>query len=601
MKFYNSVENLCAVLEDTHLTSHFNNPLILEELVDKLPLVIKYDWSKYMDGKSDINIAVFCSWLSRVAISMSKVTITSSQSVDANKTKRNKNEKGFINAHNSEPSVDVSKKPIDMMTRNVNIERKCWICQGSCLSVKDCSQFLNKTPSERLAVLKSKYLCFRCLRKHGKFKCRVSKQCSINGCTSKHHPLIHDSSQGEQQPGRNNEVEKGNNIQPICTHQTISQSILFRIIPIILFGKDKNIKTHAFLDDGSSITLIEGSLATELGLDGEAAPLCLKWTADTHRMEPNSQRINVQIAGCDNPDKRYTIVGARTVDALNLPTQSLPVKQLKEKYSYLRRLPIEEYHDVSPKILIGLDNWSLGIPTKAKEGDINQPVATKSRLGWCVYGRCGVDIKQLSVHHSFHSCECDRDDVVQQMVKNHYALESLGVVKPEKIIESADIEQAHHILENTSVLKGNRYEVGLLWRYDEFELPESYNMAQKRLLCLESRMSKEPQLSIDVKAQMENHIIKGYVRKLTDAESRETSSRTWYLPVFPVKNPNKPGKTRLVWDAAARSNGVSLNSMLVVGPDQLVSLPNILLRFREKRVAISADIKEMFHQVMIRK
>lgn len=57
----------------------------------------------------------------------------------------------------------------------------------------------------------------------------------------------------------------------------------------------------------------------------------------------------------------------------------------------------------------------------------------------------------------------------------------------------------------------------------------------------------------------------------------------------------------MVWDSAAKSNGMSLNAVLLKGPDQLTSLPEILYSFRFKPIAISGDIRQMFHQVLIKK
>lgn len=52
-------------------------------------------------------------------------------------------------------------------------------------------------------------------------------------------------------------------------------------------------------------------------------------------------------------------------------------------------------------------------------------------------------------------------------------------------------------------------------------------------------------------------------------------------------------------DAAAKCDGVSLNDKLHTGPDLLNSLVGVLLRFREQRVGLAANIEAMFHQVRI--
>lgn len=75
--------------------------------------------------------------------------------------------------------------------------------------------------------------------------------------------------------------------------------------------------------------------------------------------------------------------------------------------------------------------------------------------------------------------------------------------------------------------------------------------------------------------------------------------RTWYLPIGVVLNEKKPGKVRIIWDAAAKVEGISLNSMLLTGPDLLTPLLSVMFPYRERQVAVSADIKEMFLQILI--
>ena len=78
-------------------------------------------------------------------------------------------------------------------------------------------------------------------------------------------------------------------------------------------------------------------------------------------------------------------------------------------------------------------------------------------------------------------------------------------------------------------------------------------------------------------------------------ESR--SEREWYLPHHPVVNPNTPRKVRRVLNGAAKFHGASPNKSLLTGPDLLLNLIYVLLRFRQHPFAVSADIEGMFLQV----
>ena len=101
------------------------------------------------------------------------------------------------------------------------------------------------------------------------------------------------------------------------------------------------------------------------------------------------------------------------------------------------------------------------------------------------------------------------------------------------------------------------------------------------------------------RAVINEYVDKNYARKLTPEEIARKSRITWYLPHHPGFNVNKPSKCRVVFDAAVRFNGVSLNDQLYQEPVLANSLIGVLIRFREEEIAFTADLEAIFHQVKV--
>lgn len=93
--------------------------------------------------------------------------------------------------------------------------------------------------------------------------------------------------------------------------------------------------------------------------------------------------------------------------------------------------------------------------------------------------------------------------------------------------------------------------------------------------------------------KIREYISKSYARKLLPEEDIEENDCIWYLPHFALSNANKGNKRRLVFDATATVDGVSFNSTLIK------HLLSILFKFRQGRIRICANIREMFHRIEI--
>ncbi|XP_041675272.1 uncharacterized protein LOC121530366 [Drosophila eugracilis] len=223
--------------------------------------------------------------------------------------------------------------------------------------------------------------------------------------------------------------------------------------------------------------------------------------------------------------------------------------------------------------------------------------AAATKLGWVVFG----PVRSQMSSPMQRSCllPVPQYDHLEKMVSDYFEIENFGV-KPAPPVAASGDARALGILNETTRRVGERYQTGLLWKDDKVSLPDSYNMALKRLVGIERKMRRDDSFARAYKSIMEDYVNKGYARRLEQQEvAADNRDKIWYLPHFGVENPNKPGKIRLVFDAAAKVGNTSLNSVLLKGPQQFKSLPAVLFHFREGAVGVCADIKEMFHQVLI--
>ena len=140
----------------------------------------------------------------------------------------------------------------------------------------------------------------------------------------------------------------------------------------------------------------------------------------------------------------------------------------------------------------------------------------------------------------------------------------------------------------------------MLWKKDNPSLTYNRELAVSRLISMEKKFRSNHDFAKLYRDQIEEYIKLGDARKLTNKEKQQTTAVTNYIPHHGVLNPNKPGKVRVVFDAAAKFKNTSLNDNLLTGPDLLNNLITVLCKFRLGKHAVIADIEKMFHQVKVK-
>uniref|UniRef100_A0A182IEP3 Uncharacterized protein n=1 Tax=Anopheles arabiensis TaxID=7173 RepID=A0A182IEP3_ANOAR len=138
---------------------------------------------------------------------------------------------------------------------------------------------------------------------------------------------------------------------------------------------------NTFGHEGSSITLTEDELCHELQLKGAKKPLCLSWTGGQQREENESMEVSLNVSAIGNNKRSYRMQLVRTVKKLDLPEQSINCNQLAAKYKHLKSLPLSSFNPSAPKLIIAMDHYFFTRPLKTIERSMEEPVATKTRLG----------------------------------------------------------------------------------------------------------------------------------------------------------------------------------------------------------------------------
>lgn len=588
-KFAMKLSDYVGLLKDLKMESSLDNAAMESVLIQKLEKAPSI-YSRWMNFKKTkkVNIEDFAIFITQLWTEMPPDQRDS-------KTKNEVRVKSSM-AHHVEP------------VKNQRSSLKCTCCDTVGHGIWKCKIFLDKSFDERMKMVKEKRLCFSCLfPDHPSVECKYKKECNIDGCGQQHHRLIHAKNSNPKPSAPVEDNKEAQKVSQVSIHG--NGGVMTKIVPVRLYGNNGNfVETYAFLDDGSQVTMIEKDVVKSLNLKGKSETLTLQWTQNVTRQE-KSLRSSLKISGMNGP-KKYNFENVYIIGNLNLPKRSQDGHELSKKFKHLKNLKIPTFKDVTPRMIIGADQANFIIGSKSRMGGENEPTALKTRFGWTVMGN-NVDIPSVvSLSHfhaptvtlSYHEATVDDSDL-HELVKRHFTTENFGVSPSSKVLKSRDDEKAEKTMNETLKFIDGRYEIGLLWKENN-EVPEntSYDMAVKRLVNLENSLKKDENSMVWMNNHVNELVEKGYARVATEDDLNTRWKRVWYCPTFVVVNKNKnPPKPRCVWDTAAKSKGISLNSNLLPGPDNLAPLMGGLARFREQKIAVNGDVKEMFHQIRIKK
>ncbi|XP_069358401.1 uncharacterized protein [Maniola hyperantus] len=461
----------------------------------------------------------------------------------------------------------------------------CPVCKGK-HRIYECLTFKNKSPEDRSALVSSLGLCRNCLRRdHNVDQCRLPGGCRI--CKQRHNSLVHvNASEGE---------EEAVALETVTMSSTSETEVLLctALIDILNPSTNEKITVRALLDSGSQSSFLTTAVKQRLGLSSQKIDTKIIGIGDT-KLNVFAERCLVRIK---SKHSSFNV----TISCLILPklTGQLPKVAFNTKGLNISNFQLADPTFNIPSdidVILGAELFWCIIGTEQHSLGEHHPILRSSKLGWLIAGPIGPSKKahksKPAQETSCNLVSCDSD--LSNEITKFWELEKVPT-KTSYTEEERHCEK--HFLQNTYRCDDGRFCVRIPLRCDKDCLGNSYALAERRFFNLERRFIKQPVLK-----QLYVEFIKEYADlKHLSVYDKPPSETSFYLPHHPVlKLTSESSKIRVVYDGSAQTtSGFSVNDLQMVGPNIQDSLFNILVRFRQHKYVLSADIEKMYRSIMV--
>lgn len=486
-------------------------------------------------------------------------------------------------------------------SRGVKSKAYCAYCESTEHYLSQCSAVTKLSKDQLREWIRVNKRCWRCARTHQAAQCTLKKPCNI--CQGKHLLALHEI---------NTRAERGNKDVAVKEESCLTSSaadslyldrpgagnrVMLKVVPVLVHYEDRTLDTFAILDDGSERTMLLPAAAKFLGIKGTPEALPLRTVRQDIQIL-HGHTVSFHVSPAANPHTSYKINGAFTAGRLSLAQHTYPIDRLKRKYKYLSGIPLPALRDAQPTLLVGSDNPQLITPVEpVRLGPPGGPAAVCTRLGWTLQGPTPFRGRPIQPAQCLFTSSAPPMDELYKHVERLWQVDTVPYRHEREVTRSKLDQQAVALLEaktvRTNVDGILRYATPLLRHPSMPPLHSPKESVMPMLRSTERRLLKDPKLADAYKMEMQKLIETGAVREVTE----ETSTKEgWYISHHLVSH---NGKNRLVFNCSHQYLGQTLNQYLLPGPTLGAPLLGVLLRFRERPIAVSGDIKGMFHQVRL--
>ncbi|XP_039315534.1 uncharacterized protein LOC120360046 [Solenopsis invicta] len=468
-------------------------------------------------------------------------------------------------------------KTSTLLTKKVS----CAFCKGEHY-IQNCSNFLKLSPQERSERVKQLRLCTNCLRKG-----HYSKECTFGACrkcNSKHNSLLH-FEKGDQSEAKESTAATmcaANHAKVLNEPNVI---IATALVGINNSNKFKE-QTRALLDSCSQSNFISERLCKKLKL--EKIPIDVQVMSLNQAGPKINYKCEVEIVSRTSGFRFKTVclVIPKLVDDV-MPNEVIPLNDVQIP-SHLKLADPSFQTPGQVDLLLGAQ-WFWEILCVGQIKLSNNLIMQKTRLGWIVGGPMSAPAQKIV------KCNILKNVNLEQQLTKFWELEEAPITKAWSQ-EEKDCES--YFVKTTRRNNDGRFIVNMPLKESPKVLGESRHQAERRLINLEKRLKRTPELNSSYRAFLKEYEQLGH---MTEVNESLTVPYVYYLPHHcVVKSESQTTKVRVVFDASASTtSGKSLNDIQMTGPVIQNDLFSIIIRFRKHAFIVSSDVTKMYRQVLI--
>ena len=244
-------------------------------------------------------------------------------------------------------------------------------------------------------------------------------------------------------------------------------------------------------------------------------------------------------------------------------------------------------------VLLGVETFVEVMSYSRRIGPPGTPIAFETSFGWVLAGNTS---SQLPVHHIAvnHVAQLTGDDLLRRFCETE---ESPGV---DRLLTHEERTVLEHFKSHHAHLPDGRFVVPLPRKPNVGPLGESRSQAVRIFLSFERTLHAKGQ-SQEFEAVIREYFDSNHAEEVPTCDLNKPPEEVFYLPIHCVrKESSTTPKIRAVFYASCKtSTGVSFNDMLLIGPTVHSSLVDVLQRFRQHRVALTADVSRMYRAIAL--